>query len=99
MTVDPRGGSYGFTLSPPGLEFTPSSAPTVDFSYGLYGDLAVADGVQSFADRSAYAAALEVWEEVTIDGWRIARDSSPSGVDAVESAVAASGTFVVAARR
>jgi hypothetical protein len=99
VTVDPLPGGYGFTLSPSGLEFTLSSTPTVTFFFARYADLSVADTVPTFADRAAYAAALDVWEEVTVDRWRIARGSSAVGVDEISSAVDAPGQFRLAASR
>ena len=85
ITLEPRTGEYGFTLSPSGLEFTLSNTPTVEFSYGLYGDLSVANGIAAFPTRAAYGEALEIWEEVTIGQWRVARGSSSVGIDAVGS--------------
>lgn len=99
ITIQPLAGQYGFTLSPSGLAFTLSGTPTVEFSYALYGDFTVADDEPAFADRATYAAALEVWEEVNIDQWRVARGSSVSGVDAIAAALDAPGRFLLAARR
>lgn len=98
VTVVPRAGGYGLTLSPAGLEFT-LETPVVTFFYGRYADPSVADGEPSFPDRASYLAALEVWEEVTIDRWRVARASGPAGVDAIAAAVDAPGELVVAAAR
>ena len=98
VTVEARPGEYGLTLSPSGLEFT-LETPTVTFFYGRYADLSVIDGEPAFPDEAAYLAALEVWEEVTLGQWRVARASGPAGVDAVAAAVDAPGELLVAARR
>lgn len=99
VTVSPRPGGYGFTLSPNGLVFTLASTPSVVVSYGRYADPSVADGVPTYPDRASYLAALEIWEEVTVDRWRVARGSSVTGVDELSAAVDAPGAFLVAARR
>jgi hypothetical protein len=99
VTVQPRSDGYGFTLSPSGLVFTLGSTPSVTFSFGRYADASVADTVPGFANRQAYLSALDVWQEVTIGRWRIARGSSPSGVDEIGAAVDAPGEFVLAAAR
>jgi hypothetical protein len=99
VTVEPRAGGYGFTLSPSGLVFTLGSTPSVTFSFARYADATVADTVPSFADRAAYLAALDVWQEVTVGRWRVARGSSPGGVDEIGAAVDVPGEFVLAAAR
>ncbi|MDH3495799.1 MAG: hypothetical protein OER21_03490 [Gemmatimonadota bacterium] len=99
VTVAPRAGGYGFTLSPSGLVFTLASTPSVTLSYGRYADPSVADGVPTYPDRASYLAALEIWEEATVDRWRVARGSSATGVDELGAAVDAPGAFLVAARR
>jgi hypothetical protein len=99
VTVEPRAGGYGFTLSPSGLVFTLGNTPSVTFSFARYADASVADTVPSFTDRQAYLAALDVWQEVTVGRWRVARGSSPSGVDEIGAGVDAPGEFVLAAAR
>jgi hypothetical protein len=98
VTVEARPGEYGLTLSPSGLEFT-LETPTVTFFFGRYADLSIIAGEPSFPDEAAYLAALEVWEEVTVGQWRVARASGASGVDAIAAAVDAPGELLVAARR
>ncbi len=99
VTVEPRPDGYGFTLSPSGLVFTLGGTPSVTFSFARYADPSVADTIASFADRQAYLAALDVWQEVTLGRWRIARGSSPAGVDEIGAAIDAPGEFVLAAAR
>ena len=98
VTIEARPGEYGLTLSPSGLEFT-LETPTVTFFYGRYADLSVIAGEPAFPDEAAYLAALEVWEEVTVGQWRVARGSGAAGVDAIAAAVDAPGELLVAARR
>jgi hypothetical protein len=98
VTVEARLGEYGLTLSPSGLEFT-LETPTVTFFFGRYADLSVIAGEPAFPDEATYLAALEIWEEVTVGQWRVARSSGPAGVDAVAGAVDAPGELLVAARR
>jgi hypothetical protein len=98
VTIEARPGAYGLTLSPSGLEFT-LETPTVTFFYGRYADLSVIAGEPAFPDEAAYLAALEVWEEVTVGQWRVARGSGSAGVDAIVAAVDAPGELLVAARR
>lgn len=99
VSVDPRPGGYGFQLTPAGLAFATGNAPTATFSYARYGDLSVADGVPTFADRGTYADALDVWEEVSLRRWRVASASTESGVSEVSARIDAGGAFVLAARR
>jgi hypothetical protein len=99
VTVQPRADGYGFTLSPSGLVFTLGSTPSVTFSFARYADPSVADTIPSFADRQAYLAALDVWQEATVGRWRIARGSSQSGVDEIAAGIDAPGEFVLAAAR
>jgi hypothetical protein len=99
VTVQPRPGAYGFTLSPTGLLFSAASVPRATFSYARYGELSVADASPSYADRASYAAALEIWAETTIDRWRRPPGSSAAGTDAVSGPLATGGDFVLAAPR
>ncbi len=99
VTVGPRSGLYGLTLSPTGLTFTAASRPVATLFVARYGDFRVADGSPTYASRDAYAAALDIWEEVGLDRWRIATSSRLSGPDEVSAAVQAGGAFVVAAPR
>ena len=99
VTVQPMAGRYGVTLSPSGLEFSGTAAPTVRFAYGRYGDFTVADGSPTYADPTDYAAALDVWREATLSRWQVAAASGPTGTDAIGASVGAPGGFLVAAPR
>lgn len=99
VTVQARGGEYGVTVSPSGLEFSGNNPPSVRFRYGRYGDFSVIQGSPTYADPQAYAAALEVWDEATLGRWRMAPGSGPSGTDAVGASLTGPGSVLVAARR
>lgn len=99
VTVQPRAGSYGVTVSAPGADFSAATPPTVRFSYGRYGDFAVIEGSASYDDATAYAAALDVWEEATLDRWAVAAGSGAAGTDAVTGRLDGPGTVLVAAPR
>lgn len=100
VTVQPVSGEYGVTISPAGLVFTPGTEPMVTFSYPLYADASVADGIATFTDRSAYLAALNVWDEVSLDHWSVADGSGPTDVaDQVSAYVTQPGTLLLAAAR
>jgi hypothetical protein len=99
VTVTPRAGEYGFTFSPAGLEFTPGNEPTARFEFAVYGDFSVADGSPTYPTRDAYAGALDIWEEVSPDRWRVALGSRSAGLDQVIAALAAGGEFLLAAPR
>lgn len=98
ITVEPRTGAYGLSLGPSGLTFTSGGRPSVTFAYGRYGDLSIADG-SSYTSRDAFANALDVWEEIGFDRWRIASRSGAAGLDAVSASIAAAGEIVLAAPR
>jgi hypothetical protein len=99
ITIQPRPGAYGFTLSPAGLDFAESRRPRATLSYVRYGELSVADASPTYADGASYAAALEIWTETTVNQWLRVPGSSPAGPDAVAGFVAAGGDFVLAAPR
>jgi hypothetical protein len=99
VTVQPRPGVYGFTLSPAGLDFAESRRPRATFSFVRYGELSVADASPTYPDRAAYAAALEIWTETTVDRWLRLPQSSVAGSDAVAGLVVSGGDFVLAAPR
>jgi len=96
ITVQPRPGGYGFTLSPSGLVFT-ANRPTALLSFGRYAD--PADGAAVFGGTDTYLAALELWAEVRIDRWAVAPGSGPAGVDEVRASVDAPGEYLLAAAR
>ncbi len=97
VTAAPTSGLYGFTLSPSSLILTDGCGSTAKFSFGRYADLSVADGSSTYLDRAAYAAALELWRETGPDRWEIVPQSGPSGNDAIEGNMEASGSYVLAA--
>lgn len=99
VTVEPLAGGYGFSLSPDGLTFAAGAQPAALFAFGRYGDASVADGEPSFPDREAYLAALEVWRDVGLDAWSVARGSSAAGVDAMSASLDAAGRYWLAAAR
>ncbi len=99
VTAAPTSGQYGFTLSPSSLILTDGCGSTAKFSFGRYADLGVADGSSTYLDRAAYAAALELWRETGADRWEIVPQSGPSGNDAIEGNMEASGSYVLAAPR
>lgn len=99
VSVTPRSGTYGLTLSPAGLVFTSGFRPTITLFFARYGDFSVADGSATYASRDAYAAALDLWEESGLDRWRVANGSRASGTDEVSAEAQAGGAFVLAAPR
>jgi hypothetical protein len=94
VTVGPLAGGYGFTLSSSGLTFT-ENAPTALLSFGRYADPSA--GIAAFPDREGYLAALDIWNEVALDRWAIARGSGSAGIDEVRATVDAPGRFRLAA--
>ena len=83
----------------PLVTLTDGCGATAKFSFGRYADLSVADGSSTYLDRAAYAAALELWRETGPDRWEIVPQSGPSGNDAIEGNMEASGSYVLAAPR
>lgn len=99
VSVTPRSGAYGLTLSPTGLVFTSSFRPTITLLFARYGDFSVADGSSTYPSHDAYATALDLWEETGLDRWRVATGSRASGTDQVSATAQAGGAFVLAAPR
>ena len=99
VTVQPRPGQYGVTISPDGMEFSPTGRPQITFSFGVYADRSIADASGTYPDRDAYSDALEIWREVGLDLWTIAAGSAPAGFDAVRATTETTGQFVLAAPR
>jgi len=97
VTVDPWTGQYGVTLSPSGLSFNASVAPTAKFFFGFFADATVADQSSTYATSADYAAALEIWHEITVAQWQVAHNSGPAGIDAISATTAATGEYVLAA--
>jgi hypothetical protein len=99
VAVSPRSGAYGFILTPADLDFTDAFRPSVTLFFARYGDFSVADGSATYSSRDAYAAALDLWEEIGIDRWRTAAESRSSGTDQVSASLETGGDFLVAAPR
>lgn len=99
VTVDPRGGAYGFTLSPSGLVFSSIDSPNAAFSFSVYGDASTGAASPSYANAAEFVSALDIWKEISVDEWEISPGSAAAGIDAVSAAVRASGRFVLAAPR
>jgi hypothetical protein len=99
VTINPRPGSYGFTLSPSGIAFNSGSSPFATFSFSVYGNATAGNTSGTYAGSTEYVAALEIWREVTVDQWQIASGSGSAGVDGVRANVESSGRFVLAAPR
>ncbi len=99
VTAQPRPGQFGFTLSPQGLEFVLDATPSATLLFAQFGDFSVVDDSPTYDTPQELANALDIWEEVSVDRWRIARGSGPSGTDAVSAAIDAPGAFVLAAPR
>lgn len=99
ITVDPRPGSYGFSLSPDNLTFSSNAEPTVTFFFGLYGDASVATSSTTYSAPADYVAALDIWYEATIGLWRVANSSTTVGPDVVSAHLTLSGNYVLAAPR
>jgi hypothetical protein len=97
VTVDPWPGHYGITLSPSGLSFNAGVAPTAKFFFGFFADATVADQSSRYATSAEYAAALEIWHEITLAQWQVAEDSGPAGIDAISATTGTTGEYVLAA--
>jgi len=99
VTVDPRAAEYGFVLSPSSIQFSSGAAPTATFSFSVYADASAGDNSATYASRTEYVAALDIWRETSVDEWQVAPNSGTSGVDAVTASLERSGRFVLAAPR
>jgi len=99
VTVDPRPGSYGFTLSPSDIVFSSNASPTATFSVSVYGDASVANTSTRYTSNAEFVAALDIWREVSVDRWQIAPGSRSPGIDTFIANVESSGQFVLAAPR
>jgi hypothetical protein len=97
VTLSPDPGNYGVDLGPDGLRFASLGHPRLTFSYARYGDLSVATGSQ-YASATAYAAALEVWRETSLDLWSSVGGSGNTGND-VSASLSQGGRYLVAAPR
>ena len=99
VTVDPWPGQYGFTFSPTALALNSAALPTAKFFFGFYADASVAGQSAKYSTASDYAAALDIWREVTVAQWRVAANSAAAGVDAISATTATTGEYVLAAPR
>jgi hypothetical protein len=97
VTVDPRPGGYGFTLSPSDLGIDPNAAPVATFFFGRYGDASVVNTTETYADPADYVDALDVWHEVTVEQWGVVDGSATVGLDVVSGSVKDAGRYVLAA--
>ena len=95
LTADPA--VYGIRLTPDGLRFTTLGAPRLTFSYVKYGNLTVADGSR-YADQTAYANALDVWRETSLDRW-VTIGGSGAALSDIATNLSQAGHYVVAASR
>jgi hypothetical protein len=99
ITVQPRPGAYGFTLSPSGVEFVSASRPSVLLSFGQYGDFSAADGSPTYPSRVDYLDALSLWLEVSPGRWQRVSGSGAQGIDELGATIREPGSYVVAAPR
>jgi hypothetical protein len=99
VTVSPWNGSYGFTLSPDGLEFRLDATPTAKFQFAAYANASVADQSSKYESPTEYAAALDIWREVTVAAWQVARNSTATAADAVSAKMETAGEYTLAAPR
>jgi len=99
VTIDPRPGSYGITISPAGISFDAGARPTATFSFSVYGDASAASLSARYDNSADFVAALDIWRETAVDQWEVVPGSGASGTDAVRGSVESSGSFLVAAPR
>ncbi len=99
VTVSPWNGQYGFTLSPSGLAFRPDATPVAKLRFGAYADASIVDQSSRYATPAEYAAALDIWQEVTVATWQVAMNSAPAPSDAVSANVEGAGEYILAAPR
>lgn len=97
VAVSPRGGEYGMTLSPAGLEL--GSGVSMSFFFGSYADPMTLGGSTSYASWAEFVKVLAVWEEVTPGLWRRVGGSGVTPADEATAPLSEAGTFVVAAPR
>ena len=95
LSADP--GVYGLRLAPDGLRFATLGGVTLTFSYVRYGDLTAATGSR-YADQTAYANALDVWRETSLDRW-VPGGGSGAALNDITTSLSQTGHYVVAASR
>jgi hypothetical protein len=98
VTIEPQSGRYGFRVLPSGLAFALDNTPEATFFFARYADLSVADGTARYPTHNDYVAALDIWQEVDIELWRVAKGSSPTS-SGVGAAIDEPGEYTAAARR
>jgi hypothetical protein len=97
VTLSADAGVYGIRLAPDGLRFAALGGVTLTFSYVRYGDLTVAAGSR-YADQAAYANALDVWREASLDRW-VSTGGAGTSQNDVTTSLSQAGHYVVAASR
>jgi hypothetical protein len=97
VTVSVTAGSYEFTVGPPTLVFNETGEPIVAVSYGTYGDASVYTMSTRYASPMAFAQALGLWHERSVDHWVLGRNSTHTGPDEVTSAMEGPGAYLLAA--
>ena len=99
VTVGPRPGSYGFTLSPSDIVFSSTASPSATFSFSVYGDASAGSTSATYTSTAEFVAALDIWREVSVDRWQVAPGSRSPGIDTFIATVESSGQFLLAAPR
>ncbi len=99
VTVEPRLGAYGFTLSPSDIIFNSSASPSATFSFSVYGDASAGSTSATYTSNVDFVAALDIWREVSVDRWQVAPGSRSPGIDTFIATVESSGQYVLAAPR
>lgn len=97
VTLSPRAGTYGVTVSPAGLDFASGNGPSAVFSFSTYADASVADGSPTYTTRLDYLDALSIWEEITPGTWHRVSGSGSAGPDEVAGALPDPGDYALAA--
>jgi len=97
VTLSADAGVYGIRLSPEGLRFATLGGPTLTFSYAKYGDLSVASDSR-YADQTAYANALDVWRETSLDRW-VTTGGFGAALSDITTNLSQAGHYMVAASR
>lgn len=97
VTLSPDPGTYGMHLAPDGLRFASLGRPALTFSYARYGDFSVAAGSR-YPDPAAYAEALGLWRESSLDAWASLTSTGNAGTS-VTASLSQGGHYLVAALR
>lgn len=99
VTVSPRDGEYGITLSPAGLELVSGREAELRFFYEVFGEASVADGSATYRTRLEYLNALRLWEEVTPGVWNRVTNSFVIDTDNLGARLSRGGVYAVGAPR